>query len=58
MCECYKIGGPFISADPDCPLHGIEATMYRNKRYELEDRVSALEEQLKEIQEIIGIKKA
>jgi hypothetical protein len=22
MCECYRIDGPFIGADPDCPLHG------------------------------------
>lgn len=21
-CECYQIGGPFISEDPNCPLHG------------------------------------
>ena len=25
MCECYKIGGPFIAEDPDCPIHGHEA---------------------------------
>lgn len=25
MCECYKIGGPFIAEDPDCPIHGREA---------------------------------
>lgn len=25
MCECYKIGGPWISFDPDCPEHGYEA---------------------------------
>lgn len=24
-CECYKIGGPFISFDPSCPAHGYEA---------------------------------
>ena len=22
MCECYQIGGEFIGADPDCPIHG------------------------------------
>lgn len=22
MCECYKIGGPFIDVDPNCPVHG------------------------------------
>ena len=25
MCECYKVGGPFIAEDPDCPIHGREA---------------------------------
>jgi len=25
MCQCFQIGGPFISEDPDCPLHGVEA---------------------------------
>ena len=25
MCECYRIGGPFIAEDPDCPIHGREA---------------------------------
>lgn len=25
MCECYKIGGPFIAEDPECPVHGTEA---------------------------------
>lgn len=23
-CECYKIGGPFIAEDTDCPIHGSE----------------------------------
>jgi len=24
-CDCYRIGGPFIAEDPDCPIHGREA---------------------------------
>lgn len=24
-CECYKIGGPWISFDPNCPQHGYDA---------------------------------
>jgi hypothetical protein len=28
--ECYRIGGPWISADPDCPVHGAE-TQAREK---------------------------
>lgn len=30
MCECYRVGGPFISEDPSCPVHGSEA-MSRQK---------------------------
>lgn len=26
MCECFQIGGPFISEDPDCPVHGANRT--------------------------------
>jgi len=25
MCDCFKIGGPFIAEDPDCPVHGLRA---------------------------------
>lgn len=24
MCECFQVGGPFISEDPDCPIHGAD----------------------------------
>lgn len=24
-CQCYQIGGPFISEDPDCLVHGADA---------------------------------
>jgi len=24
MCECFRVGGPFIAEDPDCPIHGAE----------------------------------
>ncbi len=23
--QCHEIGGPWISFDPDCPIHGYEA---------------------------------
>lgn len=28
--QCYQIGGPWISSDPDCPVHGVE-TQAREK---------------------------
>lgn len=44
MCECYKIGGPWIAEDPDCPVHGQEAVAERDK---IETRLSALEAELR-----------
>lgn len=54
MCDCFKIGGPFISEDPDCPTHGTDAQAERVRREKdasdilarletLEDRVAVLE---------------
>lgn len=37
MCECYKIGGPFIAEDPDCPVHGRRAVALRNQGLSDED---------------------
>jgi len=31
MCDCYKIGGPWIAEDPDCPEHGILARREREE---------------------------
>ena len=56
-CECYRIGGPFIAEDPDCPIHGYEAQArekeeraYREseeeKQNELLTRIIALEEKI------------
>ena len=64
MCECYKIGGPFIAEDPDCPIHGTEAQWEREQRemerQTLEERVALLEEiadrqsdQIRMLQEMI-----
>lgn len=34
MCDCFKIGGPFIAEDPDCPEHGTEARDRRDRLYD------------------------
>ena len=44
MCDCYRIDGPFISEDPDCPLHGRERLLDRVE--ELEHQVRRLTQQL------------
>lgn len=36
MCDCHTVGGRFIGADPDCPVHGVHATQQA-------DRVELLE---------------
>jgi hypothetical protein len=57
MCDCYKIGGPWIAEDPECPIHGQRAqknekeqaerdTQYQEKIESLEARVLDLEEKL------------
>ena len=35
-CDCHKIGGPWISFDPDCPAHGYEAQREQKEREESE----------------------
>lgn len=49
MCECYKIGGPFIAEDPECPEHGYAARAEQAARERTETsqeaRIAALEEQ-------------
>jgi uncharacterized Zn finger protein (UPF0148 family) len=45
-CDCYKIGGPFIAEDPDCPIHGREA---QAREREAADRDRGIQEQLDEI---------
>ena len=46
-CDCYRIGGPFIAEDPDCPIHGHEAQrrerIDQEGRNRGEDRLSDLE---------------
>ena len=42
-CECYKVGGPFIAEDPECPEHGYAAQ--RQNDIAQQDR-EALEEEL------------
>ena len=39
-CDCYKIGGPFIAEDPDCPLHGCEG--YEKKIEKAEEKIAQL----------------
>lgn len=41
-CDCYKIGGPWITYDPNCPAHGDEA---RRERKEQEEREAKLEDE-------------
>jgi len=58
MCDCYRIGGPFIGEDPNCPIHGIRSHGREERLDEILRRVqvgeitieSAVEEILSEFQ--------
>lgn len=53
-CECFKIGGPFIGADPECPAHGIEAQAEQVAREkaaaDVEARLTALEQRVAKLE--------
>lgn len=53
-CECYRIGGPFITFDPECPAHGYEAQRAERERAEAdekaEDERRALIERIEELE--------
>lgn len=51
MCDCFKIGGPWIAEDPDCPVHGTE----RVKEDTLEDRIEQLEEMQRKLQQALEL---
>jgi len=56
-CECYKVGGPFISEDPDCPRHGTEAQREEKAReaetLAQEDKIRVLERQLNIVTDMV-----
>ena len=49
MCDCYRIGGPWVAEDPNCPVHGTEAQRetVRDLRSKIEDATTF--ESLKEV---------
>lgn len=55
MCDCYKIGGPWITFDPECPAHGIEAQQRERQQEEkertLEERIAFLEGRIFELEQ-------
>ena len=44
MCECYRIGGPFVAEDPSCPAHGEGGCV---------DEIDALEERVRRLEELM-----
>lgn len=50
MCECYKIGGPWITFDPECPAHGYAAQADAEEREaareSLLERIARLEDEV------------
>ena len=31
--ECHQIGGPYITENPDCPIHGTSAQERQQRQY-------------------------
>jgi hypothetical protein len=53
--KCYEIGGPWIEADPNCPVHGSGGTEEQERsRESLEERVSILENRVKWLEELLA----
>jgi len=54
-CDCYKVGGPWIAEDPNCPKHGYEAQAKEERqaeaRYEQEQEMNRLRGQITYLQE-------
>lgn len=48
MCDCFKIGGPWIAEDPDCPVHGTERVKEDTRE---EEKIQALVEALENIRD-------
>jgi hypothetical protein len=40
-CECNRPGGPWITVDPECPVHGVDG--YEEKLERAEARIAELE---------------
>lgn len=40
MCECHRIGGPWIAEDPDCVVHGTARVSRERECDELVQRAS------------------
>ena len=41
MCECYKIDGPFIDVDPDCPIHNKNHRDYQEDQSDVIEQLQA-----------------
>ena len=47
--ECYQIGGPWIGANPNCPVHRPGGTQ------DQEDRIDALEARIEDLEERLAL---
>lgn len=58
-CDCYRIGGPFIAEDPECPEHGWEAKKERERqmRQESEEQQHQEERELEQEQRIKSLER-
>ena len=51
--RCYEIGGPWITVDPDCPIHGTDA---QAERYAQDERKEWIHKRIHDAESIEDIK--
>lgn len=51
--QCFEIGGPWISENPDCPFHGTEAKAREAQALAQEDKIRVLERQLDVVTQMV-----
>ena len=51
--RCYEIGGPWITVDPDCPIHGVEAKDLQDWITKLENENFLLRREIAEVREMV-----
>jgi hypothetical protein len=54
-CEhrCYEMGGPWITVDPDCPIHGTDA---QAEQYARDERKESIHCRIREAETVEDLK--
>jgi hypothetical protein len=50
--QCHEIGGPWISENPECPVHGIEAQREEKYREQTKEQLYQQIHEAKDIEDL------